>query len=277
MTKHHLFLLFVLTLHSVAFPEFSQAQSQSHDRDVTADRRFNAVAWTQNAAEYRLATRQAYRLAALQLDAGLEDAEWTADLVQREHDDYSRKRPAVILDVDETVLDNSAYNARQILQGTGYSTESWNAWVREMKATAVPGALTFVKHANERGVRVFFVTNRRDVVKEATILNLRALGFEANEHNVLTRNDDEGRPRNKVARRAMVAENHRIVLLIGDNMGDFCAGMDTNDGALRNEIAAEKERLVGERWIVLPNPIYGGWESALGEPSEALDPAESDD
>ena len=248
----------------------SVAGCRIREADVEADRRYNAVAWTQNSAEYCMAARQAYRWARLQLARGLSDPAWTADLVQRGAGEYENRAPAVILDVDETVLDNAAYSARGIVQGETYDLESWNAWALEEKATATPGALDFVKYARSRNVHVFYVTNRRDEVKQATISNLRALGFPVGENLVLTRNDDDGRPGDKISRRASVAEDHRILLLIGDNMGDFCAGMDTTNQQQRNQLAAEREALLGRRWIILPNPMYGGWEPALGDPRQSL-------
>ncbi|MEM8910525.1 MAG: HAD family acid phosphatase [Planctomycetota bacterium] len=238
--------------------------------DVRADDRFGALTWIQNSAEYRLLTEQTYRAAMTQLIVGLHDPNWSADEVQLATGGFQEKKPAVILDCDETVLDNSAYNARNILDGKPYSTDSWNAWCQEGQAGAVPGSLEFVTSASGLGVSVFFVTNRRDVVKQATIKNLNDLGFSANEENVLTKNEEMGRAGDKVSRRAMVAADHRIVLMIGDNMGDLCSGMDTLDSDERNRIAKEKRALLGSRWIMLPNPVYGGWQRALPSGRDAL-------
>ncbi|MEM6777382.1 MAG: HAD family acid phosphatase [Planctomycetota bacterium] len=242
----------------------------AQDVDLRADDRFGALAWIQNSAEYRLLTEQTYRAAMTQLLVGLHDPNWSADEVQLSNGGFQSKQPAVILDCDETVLDNSAYNARNIVEGKPYSTDSWNAWCQEGQAGAVPGSLEFVTAASGLGVSVFFVTNRRDVVKQATIKNLNDLGFSANEENVLTKNEEMGRAGDKVSRRAMVAADHRIVLMIGDNMGDLCSGMDTLDSDERNRIAKEKRALLGSRWIMLPNPVYGGWQRALPSGQDAL-------
>ena len=234
------------------------------ERDIRADKRFNAVTWTQNAAEYRAASEQAYRYAQKQLHSALADPNWTADEVQQSADDYQNKLPAVILDLDETVLDNSAYNARGIVAGTDYDLESWNEWCLEEKALAVAGAAGFIARARALGIKVFFVTNRRDIVKTATINNLNNLGIPATANEVMTRNDDQGRGGDKISRRALVANDHRILLLIGDNMHDMCSGMNTTDRDRRNRIAVEKSAQFAGRWIVIPNPMYGGWERALG-------------
>jgi 5'-nucleotidase (lipoprotein e(P4) family) len=262
-----------ITVASIAlcvFPFCRNVVAQRNEAEL--DRRYNALAWMQNAAEYRLLCEQTYRHALSQLVSGLNDKKWSADEVQDFVGDFSEKPPAVILDCDETVLDNSAYNARNILQGQNYSTESWNQWCQEGKANAIPGALQFVKSAQALGVQVYYITNRRDVVKDATVKNLKNLGFPATHANVLTKNADRGRGDDKVTRRAMVAEKYRIVLLVGDSLSDLCSGMDGKTADQRNRIADRKSEFLGSRWIIMPNPVYGGWERALPSGGMVLDP-----
>ena len=239
--------------------------------DVKLDPRYDALTWVQNSAEYSLLAEQTFRMAQSQLNIGLQDSKWSADEVQVVDGGYESKPPAVILDCDETVLDNSAYNARNVIRNEQYVTEAWNKWCLEGKADAVPGALEFTQRADALGVKVFYVTNRRDVVKEATIKNLTALGFPgADESTVLTKNEDLGRGDDKISRRASIAKDHRIVLLIGDSMSDLCSGMAVENTKRRNEIADEKTSMLGSRWIMLPNPVYGGWQRALPEAEKAL-------
>jgi 5'-nucleotidase (lipoprotein e(P4) family) len=230
--------------------------------DVERDPAFHALTWMQTAAEYRLAARQAYRLAVRQLEVGLADKLWTADLKQLDAGGFADKPPAVILDADETVLDNSAYNARLVLDGATYTRDRWHAWVLEQRADAVPGAGAFLRGAVARGVKVFYITNRTDDERDATIGNLQRLGLPADADTVLTLTDPQ--EADKVARRAFVAGKYRIVLLIGDNLADFCCGMNGYRQADRNDSAEATERLFGERWIVLPNPVYGDWQRPLG-------------
>ncbi len=221
------------------------------------------LTWVQNSAEYRLLTRQTYRLAIAQLNVGLQDRKWSADEVQVVDRGFENKPPAIILDIDETVLDNSAYNGRNVVGAKPYTTDSWNAWCQQANAEPIPGALEFAKSAVGLGAKIFYITNRQDVVKEATIKNLIQLGFPADELTVLTKNPDQGRGDDKVSRRAMVAENYRIVLLIGDSMSDLCSGMDVPNTKRRNEVAEEKIAMLSSRWIIMPNPLYGGWQRAL--------------
>lgn len=266
-------LVAILAMLLVGWHSLSPATASGQQKpDVEQDARYGALTWVQNSAEYAVLTEQTYRLALAQLLAGIQDRNWSGDEVQSSQGGFENKPVAIILDCDETVLDNSAYNARNILDGSAYSTDSWNQWCQEGIADAVPGALEFVKRAEGLGVKIFYITNRRDVVKTATVKNLRSLGFPADDSTVLTRNDDLGRGDDKISRRSSVANDYRIVLLIGDSMSDLCSGMDVPNTKRRNEVAAAKTNLLGTRWIMLPNPVYGSWQRALPNDKQALKP-----
>ncbi len=142
---------------------------------AAAHENLNAVLWLQTAIEFEASAVQAYRLAQLQLDAALSDPSWTAALEQQ--GDASKLPPAVIVDIDETVLDNSYYQARLIRDNAVFATPTWDAWVAEARATAIPGAVEFSKYAATKGVAVFYVSNRTANLEEATRKNLAALGF----------------------------------------------------------------------------------------------------
>jgi acid phosphatase len=225
----------------------------------------DATLWAQTAAEYDGVARGAYRLAGAMMERALADSTWTAALPQAEQSptQYREKPPAVVLDVDETVLDNSAYEARLIRQDETYDTESWHAWCREERADAVPGALAFTKRAAARGVQVIYLTNRDSVVEAATRENLRRLGFPVEDapDAVLTQGERPGWTP-KRARRAWVAERYRVLLLVGDNLGDFAPSVDTTLAA-RQQMADRYEAFWGTRWIALPNPQYGSWRGTL--------------
>lgn len=244
----------------------------------------DATLWTQVSAEYRGASVQAYRLARLRLEEALGDSSWTAAREQEEP--YRRKPPAVILDVDETVLDNSPYQARLIRLAETYGAETWGEWVREARAPAVPGALAFTRFAHERGVRVFYVTNRDADLEEPTRRNLERLGFPMADtlDVLLTEGERPGWDGTKVARREHVAEGHRILLLVGDNLGDFTDEPQPGrwirgEAPVRPDGRPAPEPRVGDRrwgrqWIVVPNPVYGSWEDAALEGSGELTPRE---
>mgnify|MGYP002862879427 CR=1 FL=1 len=247
--------LSVLMLASI--PSIALAQ------DIRDDRRYDAVTWMQASAEYQLLTKQIYRSATTQLLVALDDPNWSADEIQSVEGGFQEKPAAIILDVDETILDNSAYNARNIRDKKLFTIDSWNAWCEEGKALPIPGAVEFIHRAEALGVKVFFITDREDSVKQATIENLKKIGVQASEENVLTKNPQL---EDKISRRAIVSQKHRVLLLVGDSMSDLCSGMGTREWEERRKIAAEKTELFGSRWVMLPNPAYGGWQRAL--PSE---------
>lgn len=223
----------------------------------------NAVLWIQSALEYEATAVQAYRLAQLQLDAALKDQAWTAAIEQSA--DPGSLRPAVILDVDETVLDNSYYQARLIRDGTTFSEESWDRWCEEARAPAIPGAREFTQYAAERGVTLFYVTNRNAKVEQATRANLAAEGLPvtADMDTVLTRGErPEWTTSAKGPRRAHVARDFRVLLLIGDDLGDFLIDASGTPEARRAR-AEPYAAWWGRRWIMLPNPTYGSWERAI--------------
>lgn len=225
----------------------------------------DSLVWFRTAVEYRATAVQAYRLASLMLDRGLADHAWTAAIEQT--GEFASKPPAVILDVDETVLDNSESEERNIREGASYSEARWAVWCNERKATPIPGALEFTRAAAAKGVTVFYVTNRDHALEEATRDNLAALGFplDPSRDTVLTKNErPEWASSEKSPRRALVALGFRVLLLIGDDFGDFAEGARSSLDARRKLEAAHADKW-GVKWIVLPNPLYGSWKTAAGQ------------
>src|SRR6185312_659550 len=138
----------------------------------------NAVAWTQTAIEHDLIYREVYRVAGEKLRAALKDPTWDALPKRDRKQPLSAKlKPAVIVDIDETVLDNSPYQARLVANGKDYDEFTWSEWCREKRARPLPGALEFAQAAAKRGVTVFYLSNRAQDLNAATLENLRADGF----------------------------------------------------------------------------------------------------
>lgn len=230
----------------------------------------NAVLWMQSSAEYRAAAIGTYARARMLLDLALDRADHTAALEQR-----GQPLPAptaVILDVDETVLDNSPYQGEQVRRhATRFDGALWTQWVTAARAEPIPGVVEFLAHARDRGVKAVFVTNRDALTeKAATIENLRRLGLDANAENVLCAGE-RGWSRDKRVRRDFVAKQYRILLLIGDDLGDFVSvqGLSLEQ---RARLVDDHEQFWQDRWIVVPNPAYGSWEAAMatGEDDEAV-------
>ncbi len=242
-----------------------------------AHNNLNAVLWMQTAAEYRALARQAYRSASLNLDRALANRRWTAALEQT--DEYENLPPAVILDVDETVLDNSRYQAWLIQKDKRFSRVSWDWWISTGKAGAVPGALDFIRSARKKGVKVFLVSNRECrkrkgnasacPQKQDIVDNLARLGLKGfSPRQILLKGERKEWGSEKKDRRFLLSVRYRILMLFGDDLGDFIPGVRKLSWQKRAELVEKYRRRWGERWYMLPNPSYGSWQRVLGKPSK---------
>lgn len=209
-----------------------------------------AVLWTQTSGEARALAYQAFTLARMVLEQDLRTKR------------RGGQRPAVVVDVDETVLDNSRYQATLLKNRQPYNSNTWTDWVKLEQAEAIPGAVDFLRYASSRGVRVFYVTNRKLAEKEATAANLKKLGFpDVSDETLLVRTDPGDS--SKEPRRQAVGSRYRIVLLAGDNLNDFDRVFEEGKTVAGRLAAVEQNRgRFGTRFIVLPNVMYGDWESA---------------
>ena len=206
-----------------------------------------ALLYQQRAAEYKALCFQAYNLARLRLDEALKQK--------------GKKPLAVITDVDETVLDNSPYDAAVALKDIDFDLSAWKKWTAKGIADTVPGAPSFFKYAASKGVTVFYVTNRDEDEREGTTNNLKRYGLpNADKEHILLRQSVSS----KEARRQEVLKKYNVVLYCGDNLPDFDAAYDNKP--LQDNRDATTERLkkyFGYKYIVIPNPAYGDFENAF--------------
>jgi len=216
----------------------------------------NATLWARSSAEYEAVTLQVYRLARASLDLALADPHWRAALEQT--GDYTGLPPAIVLDLDQSILDNTGYEVRIIRRLGKFSHASFGDWCREVDAPAIPGAKEFLDYAAERGVAVFYYSSRRENLRDCTARNLRALQLPFPEESRLLLNSGTS----KSEYRAMIAGDYRILLLVGDNLHDFVDGSRTDPSRRRDLVRTHADRW-GREWIVLPNPMYGDWESSF--------------
>lgn len=237
------------------------------DQGPPADDSLNATAWFQTSVERDLVFTAIYRAAGQRLDAALKDKRWDALSKEERSNDVSKLPPAIIVDVDETVLDNSPSQVRQIRERRGFDEAAWGAWVNERKAKPLPGAVEFLNAAAKKGVTVFYVSNRDATLADATVANLRQAGFPLEDPGqflglgtFVENCEQEGSE--KACRRQLVARGHRVLMQFGDQVGDFVQIVaNTREG--RRAAVAPYEAWIGERWWPLPNPVYGSWEPAL--------------
>lgn len=243
----------------------------------------NAVLWMQSSEEYRALTSQVYAQAMTRLPALLEPGTAAPEQWGAAPESIAVLPTAIVLDVDETVLDNTYYQARLLREARAYTPQTWDAWVREAVAPPIAGALEFLRAASAAGHRIFYLTNRECPPapvaagadpcpqRTATRRNLVAHGFpdaDRVDSFLMLNGDPAWRSSDKGARRAALARRYRIVALFGDDLGDF---VDRGQFAARR---GELTALFGTRWFMLPNPAYGSWERALTGPDCAGTPLE---
>ena len=220
-----------------------------------------AQVWTQNSAEYKALCFQAFNTAKINIDSYLSSEK-----------KYNRPL-AIITDVDETVLDNSPYDGRLILEDVSYDRESWVEWGNLEIAEAIPGSLEFLTYAYEKGVKVFYVSNRYSEQLKSTVNNLKKLGFpNVSESTVLLRGDS----RSKSERRNSISDGHEVIMLIGDNLSDFNDEFEVKISEERINYTNQMKDNFGTKLIVLPNPNYGDWESNGLFGGESYDNIEKD-
>jgi 5'-nucleotidase (lipoprotein e(P4) family) len=205
-----------------------------------------ASLYQQKAAEYRALCLQAFNIARLRVDENLQT--------------ISAKPRAIITDIDETILDNSAYEVHQTLQGKDYESASWFQWTGMANADTVPGAPSFLKYAASKGVTIFYITNRDEKERTGTLLNLQKFSFpNADNAHLIPRQGISS----KEIRRQQVAATHDVVLLLGDNLTDFSSMFDKKTLDERRQNTDELAASFGKKFIVIPNPVYGDWESSV--------------
>jgi len=204
-----------------------------------------ATLFQQEAAEYNALCLQAYNVAALRLEEASKHA--------------SIKPQAVILDIDETVLNNIPYQAEVIKKNLSYPA-GWAEWMEQASAEPLAGVVAFLLKAKEKGIAVFYVSNRKNTFKQATIRNLKEknLPFADEDHVLLRTTSNE-----KESRRQKVMEQYNVIMLIGDNLGDFDGIFEGTNAEKRRSEVMDNAANFGTKWIVLPNAVYGNWVDVL--------------
>jgi len=209
-----------------------------------------ATLWMQTAAEYKAICYQTFNLAKMLVDKKLAEG-------------ISVKPLAIVVDCDEAVIDNSAYEAGLIGTDNAYSSKTWDVWMQAAEAKAIPGAAEFLNYAHEQGVETFYVTNRKIAPGyEGTMKNLLDLEFpNVDEKHLMLRTDTS----NKQPRRDMVLEEYEVIFYLGDNCNDLSADYYQASLEERNAAAEADKDKFGIEFIVLPNPTYGDWDGAIFE------------
>jgi len=205
----------------------------------------HSMYWHKNSAEYKALCLQAYNIARKNVDLEL----------SKKHE----KPLAIIADLDETIFNNTPYNEMLIEKNTSYNQENWSNWVNKKVATAIPGALDFFKYADSKGVEIIYLSNRKIENYEPTKSNLIDLGFPFDESTIMLLRD---KTRDKLDRRDAVT-NYNVIMLIGDNLGDFDSVFFDKSNQERWEESKLLKENFGDKFILIPNLIYGDWEKGF--------------
>jgi 5'-nucleotidase (lipoprotein e(P4) family) len=245
----NILLLFTLTIGCTnSVPEGDSDSIRGNEELIMA------TLYNYYSAEYIALSIQAYNIA-------------SERLLKIASENSSVSNLAVVVDIDETILDNSPFQAKTIESGEPYPAY-WDEWCNLGAARAVPGALEFLRLADSLGFGIFYISNRKiDPVYKGTFDNLEALGFPQISANSLMLREKESpeniNPSNKELRREKVeSQGYTIVLLAGDNLGDFFT--DSSDSVVREGMVKELRKEFGTKYIVLPNAMYGNWPESIG-------------
>ena len=229
--------------------------------------------WVKHSAEYKAITMQVYQAATLAMPEFIADQSWSAMPGQ---EDAQGLRPAVVLDVDETVVSNIDF---QLTFERPFTNRKMYDFYQENEAIPVPGVVEFIAAARQAGAVVFFVTNRPCELidddpdpcpqKRAVLEEIHSIGIDADIAQVMLA-DEQNWDRAKIARREHIAETHRVIMLIGDDLGDFvpcvrtklygpCEEPATKDS--RRQLVERYSEYWGNGWYILPGPTHGSWTS----------------
>ena len=246
-------------VNDVAAQEEQAALKQK--QQYQADTETMGLLWMRTSAEYRALAYQGYNVALNIVKMAVYDPS------------HQRKPLAIVLDADETVVDNTKLMGESIANGNGrFDAPWWRQAVHQGKSQAMPGAVEFLNEVHKQGVEIFYVSNRYAPVNyDATVQNFKELGFPSvdKDHVLLFEKDSDKQPRFD-----MIAKKYAIVLFMGDNAGDFPIGTKGKTLVERNGIIDAHKEDFGTTFVVFPNPAYGSWVSALAKDYQNLSPEE---
>lgn len=196
----------------------------------------NDIRWITNSSEYKILCEQTYKNAWDNLSEVLKNA---------------NSQSAIIMDLDETILDNSDYQVGLTEKNESYKPESWFVWVNQEEAKLVPGAKAFIDSVRTTKTRLIFLSNRMAKNELPTINNMKQLSIYEEEDIFLLRID---KPDKKHIRRAEVIDGTgrikdigplTVLAYFGDARHDF---PDPDD-----------YYSFGKNMFMFPNPMYGKW------------------
>ena len=247
------FISIILAIFLFSCTNSSDKYLSTKKKSIANNNLIMATLYNYYASEYKALSYQAYNIGKQRLS-----------IIKKNNP--GKNNLAVVVDIDETILDNSPYEAKSIESGKNYPAY-WNTWCNLSAAKPVPGSLEFLKYADSLGFNIFYVSNRKKNLEEATVKNLKNLRFpQLKDTHLLLREKKSGtnkEPNNKQPRREKItSQGYEIVLLAGDNLGDFYE--DNFLGKNRYAEMKKHKNDFGKKFIVLPNAMYGKWIKSIG-------------
>ncbi len=174
-------------------------------------------------------------------------------------------KKAVVVDLDETMIDNSAYAGWQIERNQPFADDTWSQWTQAREAKALPGAVSFSHFVKDHGGQIFYVSNRSQQDYTATLDNLQALGFADVSSKTLLLKPINGNSDKQQRFNAVEQQGYDIVVFVGDNLNDFSSENYHKLNTQRRDFVNRHQREFGRKYIVLPNPSYGDWEGGMSK------------
>ena len=248
-TYRIILLLFVATLASCS-STVEKKEAISTQENLTY-----ATIWFQRSPEMKALYYQGYNLAKLRVT---------------EFAKHKTNKPkAVVVDIDETMLDNSPFEAQQIIESKGFTPEMWKRWSDHASAKALPGAVEFTRYCDSLGVAILYISNRGVEEVEKTLKNLDSLGFAFATKDYLFFKEKVS---SKKIRRDKASEKYEIIMLIGDNLNDLSEVFENRGEDWGTSVVEQNKKEFGNRFIVLPNPMYGEWEKNIYKGAKDMTP-----
>lgn len=228
-------------------PTFA-AEKTAYTQEQLNDQMVMAAAWMQNSAEYRGLCYQAYNTALERVKAAVTNHQ------------KGDKPLAIVLDADETVLDNTAFEVGYIGTNNEYNGKEWGEWCNAAEALAMPGAAEYLQAVDKLGVDIFYISNRSTSQIPCTVENFKKVDFPQADEKHMIFQDTSG---DKMSRFEEVMKEYDVVVFMGDKISDLPINSHHKSQSDRNALVDQHKDEFGKRFIVFPNPIYGDWEPAL--------------
>lgn len=240
-------------------------------KSALADESLSAIAWLQKSAEFQAIASQTFENASQKLEKAVFDNNWTAAIEQFGQEDMKQLPNAIILDLDDTLISTMPYRGELELDNNEHSESRFNRWVEHERVNLVPHVMKLIKKASTLGVRVLLISDRvckpnpRDPcpikTKTSKVLSRVSLAFPKDQ--MFFRGEFADWNQDQSSRRKFIAKRYRILMIIGDDINQMIPRASNLPASARMKLASQYDEMWGNRWFLIPNPVYGGWRDTM--------------